>query len=290
MSLHRADAIDVVHCHDLDTLPAGVRLKKRLGVPLVYDAHEIWGYMVERDLPAPLPAYFLGKERRLVGHADAVITVNEPLRRYFEGIASAPVAVVMNAKPVAVREYAPPPGEAFTALYIGTLNEARFVGGLVEAVRGLDGVNLVVGGIGKPDYVRALRSRMKAVPNATFLGRVPPEEVLPWTRKAHAVLSLFDARDRLARIGLPNKVFEAMACGRPVIVSKGTYVASFMEEHGIGVVVEHSVEGVRQGIRRLRDDAELRERLGRRALEKALAEFSWEKQEERLVRVYERLQ
>ena len=42
LKLHRDDAFDVIHCHDFDTLPAGVWLKQRLGLPLIYDAHEIY--------------------------------------------------------------------------------------------------------------------------------------------------------------------------------------------------------------------------------------------------------
>ncbi|MBE9594619.1 MAG: glycosyltransferase, partial [Proteobacteria bacterium] len=42
---------DVTHCHDLDTLWAGVWLKKKLGIKLIYDAHEIFGYMIARDMP-----------------------------------------------------------------------------------------------------------------------------------------------------------------------------------------------------------------------------------------------
>src|SRR2546422_2037546 len=43
----RRRTFDVVHCHDLDALPIGVRLKRDLGKPLVYDCHEIFGYMIE---------------------------------------------------------------------------------------------------------------------------------------------------------------------------------------------------------------------------------------------------
>ncbi|MFQ5885077.1 MAG: glycosyltransferase, partial [Thermoplasmata archaeon] len=278
----------VVHCHDLDTLPTGVWLKRNLGVPLIYDAHEIWGYMVSRDLPEFLVSHYLRKEKRLVKHVDAVITVNERLKEYFEEITSVPITVVMNAKHAVTTKYVAPRNEAFMVLYVGTLNNSRFLEEIVDAVDGLDGVELAIGGIGKPAYVTELRERCRRAQNVEFLGVVPQEEVLRLTLKVNAVVSLFDPKDPLTRIGLPNKVFESMACGRPIIVSRDTYLAEFTEKHGIGLAVEHSIGGVREGIRRLRDDPRLCETLGKRGLERALGEFNWDRQKERLVGVYEK--
>ncbi len=98
--------------------------------------------MVSRDLPGFLAGHYLRKEKHLLGYVDAVITVNEFLKEYFEPITPAPVSVVMNAKPVIMTEYNAPRNEVFTLLYVGTLNDSRLMMGLVDAVRGLDGVRL----------------------------------------------------------------------------------------------------------------------------------------------------
>ena len=50
LKLFEKNHFDIVHCHDLASLPIGVKLKNEFGIKLVYDAHEIWGYMVSRDL------------------------------------------------------------------------------------------------------------------------------------------------------------------------------------------------------------------------------------------------
>lgn len=51
LKLHKRENFSMIHCHDLDTLLAGVALKRRTRLPLIYDAHEIYGYMVARHLP-----------------------------------------------------------------------------------------------------------------------------------------------------------------------------------------------------------------------------------------------
>jgi glycosyltransferase involved in cell wall biosynthesis len=73
---------DVVHCHDLDTLQSGVRLKKKLKIKLIYDAHEIFGYMISRDMPKIVVNASFLMEKRLIKNVDRTITVNEPLENY----------------------------------------------------------------------------------------------------------------------------------------------------------------------------------------------------------------
>ncbi|HIE16940.1 MAG TPA: glycosyltransferase, partial [Dehalococcoidia bacterium] len=88
------------------------------------------------------------------------------------------------------------------------------------------------------------------------------------------------------KIGMPNKLFEAMVCGRPIICTKGTYSGDFVEQEEIGLAVECNVEALKEAIIRLRDDPELRERLGRNALRAAISRYNWQNQEKRLLELY----
>ncbi len=289
LALHAEAGIDAVHCHDLDTLPTGVWLRRKIGLPLVYDAREIWGYMVTRDLSPFVANHFLRKERRLLREVDALITVNEPLKAYFEKLTETPVTLVLNAKPLISQEYAPPNNPVFTLVSIGTLNEARFLRELVEIVGELQGTELVLAGIGKPPYVRQLRARSAELPNVTFLGRLPAEEVLPRTLAGDAVVCLTNPADPNNSIATANKQFEAMVTGRPILVSKGTYLEELTERLGVGLSVEHWMEGVWQGLAWLRGPPEEREAMGRRGLAAALNEYNWAHQERALLGVYEQL-
>lgn len=289
LALHATAEIHAVHCHDLDTLPTGIWLKRKGGFPLVYDAHEIWGYMVARDLPPLVANHFLRKERRLVRNVDALITVNEPLESYFEKLTQSSVTIVLNAKPLITREYVPPDNTTFTLVSTGTLNEARFIRELVEIVGALEGTRLILAGIGKPAYVRELEQRSASLPNVTFLGRLPSQEVIPRTLAADAVVCLTNPADPNNSIATANKLFEAMVTGRPILVSKGTYLEELTERLGVGLSTEHTREGVREGIVWLRDHPDDRESLGRKGLAAALEEYNWARQELALLGVYEQL-
>ena len=80
LKIYREEPFDAIHCHDLDTLAIGIKLKKILNVPLVYDAHEIWGYMVSKNVP--WWRYYIIKENSSVKISQVicfVLTLRLPL-------------------------------------------------------------------------------------------------------------------------------------------------------------------------------------------------------------------
>jgi len=289
LAMSRTNSFDVIHCHDLDTLGIGIKLKRKLDLPLIYDAHEIYGYMMTRHFPRWIANKFLWLEKWLVRKVDWIINVCEPQRRYFEGITDKPISIIMNCKALQSLEYQPLDNEAgFTILYIGILHQGRAIHMLVDAVRELPGVRCIIGGIGLPENVRALEEKCDTVPNVDFIGSVPFDEVIPMTRKADVVFFMVNPQDLNNRIALANKQFEAMVCGRPVICTEGTYSGSVTEQERVGLTVEYDKEALKQAIVKLRDNPGLREELGRNALRAATMEYNWQRQEEKLLELYKR--
>jgi len=289
--LNKEKHFDVIHCHDLDTLAVGTKLKRKLDLPLIYDAHEIYGYMRMRTFPHWIANMFLWLEKRLVTKVDRIINVGEAQKRYFETITDKPVSIIMNCKPLETTEYQPARNEGdFALLYIGVLHKGRAISMLIRAAKALPGVRCLIGGIGRPGYVQALKEECSKTSNVAFLGRVPMEQVIPMTMKADAVFCMFDPKDPNSMIGTPNKLFEAMVCGRPIICTKGTYSGEVTEQEEAGLVVEYSEQALREAVIKLRDNPELRERLGKNALKAAIDKYNWQKQEEKLIELYKSLQ
>ena len=290
LRLYNENPFDVIHCHDLSSLPIGVKLKKKLGLSLIYDAHEIWGYMVVGDLPKLWANYYLWKEKHLLKYVDRIITVNEPLKNYFRKITGKSVTIIMNCKPLQGTKYEPPNNDKFTLLYIGTLGKPRFLLELVDVVKELPDIHCIIGGSGsKQNYVDALKDKCSKVQNIDFIGRVPMKEVLPMTKKADAIVCMTSPDNPNSSRALANKQFEAMVCGRPIICTKNTYPGEFTEKQKCGLAIPYTKNDLKQAIIKLRDSPKLREELGRNALNAAIREYNWEKQEEKLLKVYEEL-
>jgi len=281
--------VDIVHCHDLDTLPAGVNLKKKVGIPLIYDAHEVFSYMVERDLPKFAVNYFLKLEKKLIGFPDHIITVTEKHRDYFNTLGRKDVSIIMNCKETLNEKYVPLNNDKFTILYIGGLSSARFLLPLVDVMSGEKSMKLKIGGIG-PLYGKIKDLASKApMGNIEFLGEVPFKKVIPLTMEADAIFCMVDPSNRNNRIGPQNKLYEAMVAGRPLIVTKGTYGGDLVEKLNCGLAVDYTSEALREVLVKLQENPKLREELGNNGLKAALSEYNWKAQQEKLLKVYDGL-
>ncbi len=280
---------DVIHCHDLDTLWTGVKLKKNFGCSLVYDAHEIFGYLIARDVPIYVSKSAFLLEQNLLKNVDHIITVNKPLEDYFRKISDKSITVIMNCKYLISKKYESPSNKKFTLIYLGSLHRNRFLMELVEVVKQLQDVHCIIGGIGKADYVYDLLAKIKSAKNVEFVNVIPMEDVIKWTKNADVVISMTDPRDKNCSNALTNKQFEAMVCGRPIICTKDTYPGDFTLKEKCGLVASYNSDDFKKTIMKLKNDKKLCEELGRNALKAAIEKYNWNHQEKKLIDFYKNI-
>lgn len=289
LELNNKKNFDLIHCHNLDTLPIGIKLKKKLGLPLIYDAHEIWGYMVEKDLPRFMVRYFLSKEKKLAPKADYIITVAEPHEKYFQEMGCKKISIVSNCKKILRKEYDPPNNEIFTLIYIGSLNKTRFLEESVEACQNIKGVKFKIAGFGSIENEIKDIAEKSPLKNIEFLGQMPMEKVIPETFKADVIMCMLDPKNKNNQVGPPNKLFEAMVCGRPVIATEETYSGNLARKLNMGLVIKYDKESLKQAIIKLRDEQKTCEKLGKNALKAALDEYNWTTQKNKLINTYKQI-
>jgi len=281
---------DVVHCHDFDTLRVSVKLKKKTGCKLVYDAHEIFAHMILETMPKIFVKLTFWSEKRLIKHVNRIITVNDPVKKYLQSISNKPINIVMNCKSLISKKYQPPPKNSiFTVCYIGGFVKSRLFPDIIDIIGRIENVKFVVAGT-KSGLYEEVKNRCKKYDNVEFLGQIPSKEVIPRTLECNIIICMFDP-DRIGhQIGLPNKIFEAMVAGRPIIVTKNMYYSDeFVEKERFGLSIKNNSENIHNGIVKLRDNPKLCEELGRNALNAALKRYNWDKEKEKLLKVYEEL-
>lgn len=285
LAWHDERPVDVVHCHDLDTLPAGVRVKDELGCALVFDAHEVFYEMLEGNQPRPVVAAARRLEARLLPHADLVLTSHEGSTQHYLARTGAPVATIWNTFGERPDPYTPPPQGPFTMTYVGVLSRDRLFPDLVDAVGALDGVRLVIAGKheGVHKEVAALAARAS---NVDFLGPVTFDQVPVITKGGHAVVCMLDPRNPQYRRTPATKLFDAMSAGRPIITTEGTLMGDFVTENDVGIACAYQIAAVQEATLRLRDDPEGQRRMGENGLRLARQRFHWEAQAQALTDAY----
>ncbi len=278
-------AVDVVHAHDLDTLPIAARLRRR-GVArhVVFDAHERYGHMIRVEAGWLASAAAEALERRLLGHVDLVITCSDDFARHYRKRGKR-VATVFNSFWRQDTTNVSFPAAA-SACYFGTLSHDRLWPQLAHAFAEAKGLKLVAAGKreGAFEALAAMDS-----PFVEFLGTLPHEEILPRTQASTLVLLPWDPRNPQYRVQIANKVYDAMAAGRPIVATKGTAPGAFVEQHGIGIAVPYEAQAFVEQATRLASDpgaCKLMAEKGRALFEKT---FHWEAQEDQLRSAYQTL-
>ena len=282
--------VAAVHCHDVDTLPAGyaARVLKLLRPKLVYDMHDLpEAFLRFFPLSRLTNAVALASARRAT---DAVVVVNERFVEHLArlGFDPAKQVVVMNSPPLSSGRKGKARGGGFNLLYYGWLGEERGVKLLLDAVQGLAGATLTLAGRGELEGL--VRKSAEGNGAIRFLGWLKMTDLEPEIRRADLIPSLYEPRMKNALLATPGKLLTAMSLGIPTLVPSGTYQAEIVEKYGCGLIVDwRNVEGVRQAIGRLMQDRGLYEDLAASAYEAFRSYFSWEVMGARLDEAYRSL-
>ncbi len=268
----RSEAPQILHCHDLDTLPIGVRLKQKYPyTKLVFDFHDF-------------PKYGESLIEAWGRVADAIITVSEPMQGYLSSL-GLNSTVIHNYKSVSPDDYKPQPEHQNLRVgYFGGLYNLYGLRFLPTVCHAMPDVQFVVGGSGP--LARSLGRTYAR--NLYFFGRMNLKEVQEQQAECDVLLAMLNPRSRNGSIGMPHKMFEAMRVGRPVITTVGTYSGKFAAREGFGVIAPFSSEGLVDALSWLLEDQGRVEQMGRRGHQAALTKYNWNDEKRKLIEVYRR--
>lgn len=286
---------DVVHCHDLDTLPLGFLLGKLKRKPIVYDAHESFPDMLEGSVPRLVRGVLTRLENFLIRRIDLLITVGEKLRRHLADRGARHSVVVGNWKRACdfsrsrsqnaeVRRRLGVPEEALLVVCITQLLKDRKISELLAAVERSPNVYVVLGGKGVLEPL--VTDAAARNPRVRYVGFVSGEEIADYTCAGDVIYYGFDPLNPNARFSAPNKLFEALAAGRPLITGDFGEIAPVVREAVCGIVLpEYSAEHLQDAFAKL-EDPELRASMAMNAARFGQAFLNWEKGQQILYSEY----
>lgn len=285
---------DIHLANDLDTLLANylaAKLKKRT---LVYDSHEYYTEVPELKGRKHVQKFWLRIEQWIFPKLKYVYTVNQSIARIYEDLYRVPVKVVRNlpeseeiAK-ILCREELGLPTDKFIVILQGSgINIDRGGEELVEAMAYLPECFLVI--VGSGDVIEQLKSQSKIRKlsgRILFRPKMPYDEMMQYTLNADLGVTLDKDTNLNYRYSLPNKIFDYMKAGIPVLSSNLPELRRIIEEYQIGTIVtSHNPEEIARAIERVRSNP-VQCRQWSENTKFAKSVLNWQNQEEVLASIF----
>jgi glycosyltransferase involved in cell wall biosynthesis len=272
----------------LDALPAALVARVR-GVPLVLDAmislsDTLTGDRARAGRAAGAALGALDAVALRV--ADIVITDTPAHADWFAGrfgLARERIAVVPVGAEAGIFAPAPPPADGAPVLFYGKLAPMHGIETVLAAARRPGAPPLrIIGGGQLEDWLAAELARERP-PGLEHVDWVPYEQLGTEIARASICLGVFGTSEKAARV-IPNKVFQAMAVGRPIVTADTPAIRAVLTHERDALLVRAGdPAALADTLTRLGADPELRARLGRAARERYLEHGSPEIVAQRLL-------
>jgi glycosyltransferase involved in cell wall biosynthesis len=293
---------DVYHFHDYELIFKVGKIKKALpNCKLVYDVHEHYPDMMRMSkkvpkLLRPLATFIVDKsELFLAPKFDQIITADDAVRERFN---KHPYVEILYNFSDFIPEEKPEIEKEYDVIYQGGITLERGAFNLVQAIHLLRDkypqIKLVfVGPFNDPEGRELVYNYIEEnhlSENVLFVGRIPHLEVEDYIRKSKiGAVTLMPVPKYYKNI--PIKQFEYMSCGIPVVGSDLPPIKRFLTAYNSGIVVDPTKpEEIAKAFNILLSDTRLCKEMGENGLQAVREEYNWGKMEERLYKIYSRLE
>jgi len=293
---YKEEKVLVVHCHDLAALPVGVLFKLCKRTRVIYDAHELEteqeiGYREKPSLRKRISCLI---ERLLIPAADAMITVSPSIQRWYaEHFPQVPIDLVRNIPANSqslggtypLRSQLKIPDNALLFLYLGILASGRGIQIALNAFRDLH-VSHHLAFMGSGPLHEEIIDAIKDCPRFHLLNPVPPHEVVHYSSGADVGICLYEDTCLSLRYSLPNKLFESLLGGVPVLASDLPDQAAIVRAYNAGWVVQNNTESIANFLIGLTAEEVKRMRSG---LTERVKDLSWDSEAQVLLCLYKKV-
>jgi len=288
---------DLLVSNDLDTLLPNSLISKLKRLPLVYDSHEYFTGVPEIQNRPFVKWVWKSIEKSIFPGLKNVMTVSEPIASLYEKMYHVRPQVIRNFSRKATDIISCTHQELhisssdFLVIIQGTgINIDKGAEELIEAINISSGVALLI--VGSGDVLPQLKQRVRELKlgnQVKFIQQVSWEILMRYTKSADIGMCIEKDTNLNYRFSLPNKLFDYISAGIPVIASDLSETGKIIREYKCGLIINRvTPEDISSAISELKNNPVLLSELRRNAV-MASEKLNWETESEKVKEFYNKI-
>ena len=290
--------VDIYHANDLDTLLANYLAAIIRRKPIVYDSHEYFTGVPEIQNKKLVKKVWQTIEQFIFPKLKHIITVNQSIAQLYKEEYNKDLRILRNVpnkvetiKLKSKSELNIAEDKDIIITQGAGININRGIEELVEAMQYLNNVCLII--IGDGDVIPQLKKRvleLKLENSIIFKGRMPYHEMMQYTQHAKLGITIDKDTNTNYKYSLPNKLFDFIHAGIPILASKIIEVEKIIKKYQIGLFINnHEPTHIANQIKYALDNKELMSEW-KSNTHHASKELNWEIEENTLKDLYKKIE
>lgn len=285
---HRKE-YNVIHACDFDTALMSFFCARLIGKKFVYD---IFDYYVEAfSIPKRLKGIIKALDDFIISKADSVIICTEKRRKQINYINSAKTTIIHNSPDLFMGEKViknfPKDNGKIRFVYVGILQDGRFIKELIDVIKYRNDCELHIGGFGVLE--EEIVEETYKYSNIKFYGKLSYNRTLELENWCDIITAIYDPRVPNHYYAAPNKFYEALMLGKPLIMVKNTGMDQIVAKYNIGQVINFDKDELMQAIDKLILEKDNWKETAIRMKKIYYDNYSWIIMEKRLISLYTKL-
>lgn len=238
---------DIYFAEDFFTLPIVTLFAKVRKAKLYYNSREIYAFIGGLAKRPLLQKFITSIEKFFIKYPDIVLTTGEMDSEFLEKFYGIKNMLVIRNIPlyqqpiqkVNLREMYGIGEQNLILLYQGIITQGRGISFILEALQKLPDVYFIILGDGqKKEYYKQMAIRYKVDERVIFVGQIDQRELIDYTTAADVGLSLIENISVSYYHALPNKLFEYIMAGLPVLSSDLPQMKKIVDNYKVGECIE----------------------------------------------------
>ena len=289
LKLHRNE-YDVIHAFDFDTGMVANMIASKYHKVLIY--HILDFYVDSHYLPTRWLNETVKKaEYGIINKAYCTILCTEKRKEQIAGSRPKKLEIIHNTPKQNNSTYETvirnSKMERCRIVYVGILADSRFIRELIQFVKQDDRFELHIGGFGILE--EEIEQASRECGRIAFYGKLPYEKTISLEASCDVMTAIYDPAVPNHRYAAPNKFYESLMLGKPVIMAKNTGFDEIVTENDIGCLIDFTEEGLALGLNKLYEQKDRWDAMGKRMQELYHSKYCWTQMEKRLVALYARI-